>query len=1096
MKLTLILLIAFVLHAGARGTAQTVTLSVRDMPLEKVCKEIERQTGHYFLYAKDVKLNNALVSVNFTETKLSEVLDSIFKGLLFNWEIIEKVIIIKKIDQQKAGGTVAIERLLKARGLVINEQGQPLPGATVIVKHSNQSTLSNTKGEFFLDRVPINSVLIISFIGYVSKEISLKSDEFMQVRLIVSNSLLDATVIKGYYSTSNRLNTGNVATVKAEEIVRQPVMDPLLALEGRVAGLYISQTSGVPGSSSKVTLRGQNSIPNPTTKLITVNDPLYIVDGVPFGSASLTGLLLNSGAAGSQNLGTGLGLSPFNNLNPSDIESIDILKDADATAIYGSRGANGVILITTKKGKPGATHLNLNMYSGVSKITRKFHLLNTQEYLNMRREAFRNDGRNIGLTDYDINGTWDTTRFTDWQKVLIGNAARFTNVQTSISGGDINTQFLIGATYSLQRPSYPGDYKDQKVSIHTSMSNQSFDRRLRTQMNVQYTNDINNLPNIDLTSKILLAPDAPAIYDSTGKINWQIKNGRNTWQNPLRYIVQTDKANTKNLVADINLGYIITPGLELKGNLGYTWSKLNQTNLTPSTFSPPPYNMSAGSSSNELGTTELQTWIIEPQITYRAKIRKGILDILGGSTFQENTNSTIAYRSYGFASDDVISNPAAASVFLLSGSSYTQYRYNAIFGRVGYTWDDKYILNVTGRRDGSSRFGPGRQFGNFGAVGCGWIFSKEPFVSDNLHLLSFGKLRLSYGSTGNDGIQDYSFLNTYTPVSTTFQGITALSPDRLTNPYIGWEEVKKLEGGLEMGFFQDKILFTISYYRNRTYNQLVGYGLPLITGFGSVQFNLPAILQNTGIEVTLNTINYRSKNFSWTNSLNLSIPKNKLVAFPNIENYPSYNFSYVIGQSLNIERVYHYLGVNPQTGLYAFNTKSAAARPSYPEDLFIHSPVTQTFFGGFNNNISYKGFTLDLFFQFVKQTGYNYLTSFSPPGLFNSNQSADVLRRWTSPGQVTDVQRFSIGTGFAYWSAKRNSDAAIVDASFIRLKNFALFYQLPDNIMKKMGLTTTRFYVQCQNLITITRFEGMDPETGGLNLPPLRVVTAGVQVIL
>ncbi len=347
----------------------------------------------------------------------------------------------------------------------------------------------------------------------------------------------------------------------------------------------------------------------------------------------------------------------------------------------------------------------------------------------------------------------------------------------------------------------------------------------------------------------------------------------------------------------------------------------------------------------------------------------------------------------------------------------TVYHYNALFGRLNYNWKEKYLLNLTARRDGSSRFGPGRQFGNFGAVGAGWIFSKEKWLADRTGFLSFGKLRASYGTTGNDQIADYQYLPTYTSSGNTYQGLAGLYPTRIANPDFGWELLRKLEGGIELGFLHDKIMFTASLYENRTGNQLVGYRLPVLTGFTSVQANLPATVQNTGMEYELNTVNIRNNKFSWTSSFNISIPKNKLVAYPNIEN-SNYANVYTVGKSLFSQTVYHYTGVDANTGLYTFAAKDGTTIPSYPDDLQPSKPITQQFFGGFLNTFHYKGFSIDIFLQFVKQYSFGYLASFNLPGVEGANQPEIVMSRWQKPGDKTNVQRFTTtDPGYTAWAS-------------------------------------------------------------------------------
>lgn len=1103
VKLTAFLLFIACLQVVAKTNAQRLSLSVKDVPLSRLFSQIEKQTSYVFFYNETILKDTKPVTLDMKDVSVEEILQASFKGQPLTFFVQDKGIFVKREEKK-----MAVESPVNAgvpptliSGVVRSENGTPLAGATVYIKKLKRSKMTDASGKFTLENVPSGKYEVeISFVGYENYKTEIEVvDQEAKVVAEMKQAVngLDETVVKGYYNTTKRLNTGDVTTVKGEDIQKQPVSDPILALEGRVPGLYIQQTTGIPGAYSTIHLRGQNSIPNSIGKLVTANDPLYIVDGVPFGSASLTNSSYGGGAVGNNTTGgvVGQGLSPFNNLNPSDIESIEVLTDADATAIYGSRGANGVILITTKKGKVGQTNVDVNVYSGIGKVTHNLKLLNTQEYLAMRHEAFANDGRSPGLTDYDVNGTWDSTRYTDWQKVLIGDVAKFTNVQASLSGGNANTQFIIGGAYSNQGTVFPGNYFDQKTSVHFNLTHSSTNERLHAQLTTSYISDKNKIPASDLTGFITLAPDAPAIYDANGNLNWQMKNGTATWNNPLANIVRQDKAITNNLISNLNIGYILLPGLELKSSFGYIHSQLNQTNLSPATYYAPPNNNNPAVRLNDFATTDVQTWIVEPQLVYHKKMGNGVLDVLTGTTFQENTSNIITQYAYGFASDALIPNPAAASTIALSGNTFTQYHYNAVFGRIGYNWEEKYLINVTGRRDGSSRFGPGKQFGNFGAAGIGWIFSKEQFAQSNLSFISFGKLRVSYGTTGNDQIKDYQYLSTYTPVASTYQGITGLNPTQLTNPYFAWERVNKLEGGVELGFIHDRIYIIANYYRNRSDNQLIGYPLPILTGFGSVQYNLPAIVQNTGLEFTLNTVNLRLKNFTWRSSINLTIPKNKLVAFSNIQN-TSYNSTYTVGKSIFSKRLYHYTGVDPQAGVYTFEDVNKDGKLS-SADYLPTKPITQQYYGGFLNRFTYKKIQLEIFIQFVDQLGFNYTKSFGFPGS-SANQPIYVLARWQKAGDIASIEKFTQSAGAAvtaFGNATTFSDYPIGDASFIRLKNLSFSYQLSDYWQKKAHIQNARIYIQCQNLMTITKYQGMDPETGGLGLPPLRMITGGIQVI-
>ncbi|GGB23720.1 SusC/RagA family TonB-linked outer membrane protein [Puia dinghuensis] len=1115
VKLTALFLFVGLLQLSAGSSGQRLSIAVKNTTLDKLFSEIEKKTSYVFFYDATLLQHTRPVTVDMKDATIEEVLAYSLKGQGLAFSIQDRTIFVKR-EQAKTAGVGTAEgggATPGVKGEVRSEEGLPLAGATVYIKKLKISGMTDAKGEFELKNVPDGEYEVeISYVGFEGYKTMVSVTNHVgtvTAKLKQSMSKLDETVVKGYYNTTNRLNTGSVFTVKAEDIEKQPVTDPLMALEGRVPGLYIAQTSGIPGSYGTVLLRGQNFIFTRSQTPLNLNSPLYIVDGVPFSSTSLTSNGIGGGALGSPSNGPNpqFGMSPFNNLNPADIESIEVLKDADATAIYGSRGANGVVLITTKKGKAGSTRVDVNVYSGAGKVAREMQLLNTQQYLAMRHQAFYNDSLSSpssditpGPNDYDLNGIWDTTRYTDWQKVFIGGTAQLTSANLNISGGNLNTQFLIGGNYTKQTTVYPGDFSDQKASVHININHASIDQKFHLLFSGQYMNDNSMLPSTDFATDITMAPDAPALYNADGSINWQ----GGTWYNPLASILMTSGAVTHNLLGNLNLSYELLPGLKIKSSLGYTRMQMDQTQLIPSAafYGPPDPN----NRFNFFATTSVGTWVLEPEIDYSKKLGQGKLDILIGTTFQENVQNTLGQYAYGFSSDALISDIAAASNVATINATNSDYRYNALFGRAGYNWRDKYLINITARRDGSTRFGPQNQFGNFGSAGVGWIFSKENFAEKLLPVLSFGKLRISYGVTGNDQINDYQYFSTYAPYSrSSYQGVIGLYPQRIANPYFGWERVNKLEAGIELGFLKDRVLLSGDYYRNRSNNQLVLAPLPSIDGFSSIQSNLPALVQNSGAEVEINTVNIKTKNFTWTTAFNLTIPRNKLVSFPGLASNSTYKNAYEIGKSLFIQHQYHYTGVDPQTGLFTFQdvNKDGVINSL---DLQFLKQVAQEYYGGFGNTFIYKEFQLTIFFQYVRQTGFNYFADANPTGIFNggsSNVPVFMVNNWKRPGDVSNIEQFTQGGGSGAaataWYNIQTSDYAIGDASFIRLKNLSLSWSLPEQWRRKMHLQNARIYVQGQNLLTITKYRGQDPESPtnqGLTLPPLRMITGGVQLTL
>jgi TonB-dependent starch-binding outer membrane protein SusC len=1105
MKLTALIVLIACLQVSARGYGQPVTLKVHLAPLEAVLAEIQKQTGYNFVYAK-IELENAHpVDLDVHNADLRQVLVQCFRGQPLAYTIEDQYVVVKKRpvepSVQKSVGDSSKPREIAVTGKVTDEHGEPLAGASVSVKNGKQGTLTNEKGIFVLKKVASDAVLEISFTGYKLTEIHVAGEKgVLAVQLPLASSSLDASEVIAYGTTTERLGTGDVTTVNSVDIEKQPVDNPILALEGRVPGLFIAQTTGFSGAGISIELRGQNSI-------AWGNDPLYVVDGVPFSSQ----LLPNLGSVlGTPTLNMANSGSPFSYLNPSDIESISILKDADATAIYGSRAASGAILITTKRGKPGETKVDFNLQNGWGEVTRKLDLLNLQQYLEMRHEAISNDGLTTQSTDYDINGTWDSTRFTDWQKTLIGGSAQYMNFTGDVSGGNATTQYLVSGTFHRETTVFPGNFSDEKGALHFSLNSASTNQKFHMQFSGNYLLDNNQLPQSDLTrAAITLAPDAPPLYNKDGSINWALSSGSATWQNPLASNYNTYQNKGYNLIGNAIVTYNVLPHLEIKSSFGYTNLQTNELVLFPLLSISPEFQPYATRSA-QYGNNNIQTWNIEPQLLYKQSFKIGKFEGLVGETILQTNSNGQQITGKGYVNDAVMPNITSATSISAQSTVMTTYKYNAVFGRLSYNLNDKYLINLSGRRDGSSRFGPATQFHDFESVGAGWIFSKEPFIRDLFSALSFGKLRISYGTTGNDQIADYQYLNLYYPVvpQVPYQGSTGIAPVTLTNPYLEWEETKKLEYGAEVGFFKDRILFNINYYLNRTSNQLLAYQLPYITGFTDIVANFPATVQNTGDEFKLSTINVKTADFSWTTNINLTIPRNKLVAFPNLAT-SSYAGIFIIGQPTYITHTYHFLGVNPTTGVYQFSDGHGGVTPT-PDTAANPLTTTETklintapkFYGGFENSFQYKGFGLDILFQFVKQLGANYLFGNFMPGLFaggQGNQPTTILNRWQKPGDIKNIQRF---TTTYNWSEEWNdavlfSDAAYSDASYIRLKNLALSWQVPRGWKTKAHLQSARLYIQGQNLLTFTHYIGLDPETrSSTTLPPLRVLTVGLQVTL
>jgi TonB-linked SusC/RagA family outer membrane protein len=896
------------------------------------------------------------------------------------------------------------------------------------------------------------------------------------------NKIDEIIVNAGYYNVKQKERTGSISSVLAKDIQNQPVTNVLSAIQGRMTGVNIIQNSGVPGAGFEIQIRGQNSLRTGSFTEQNGNVPLYVVDGVPFSEISPQKSQISS------TIIPGGNINPLSTINPNDIESIEVLKDADATAIYGSRGANGVILITTKKGKSGKVNLNFSTNYGISEAISNLTLLNKDEYLNMRRTAYKNDG--IGTypsNAYDVNGAWDQQNGIDWQKILIGKKATTSNTQLSANGGSKTTSFLVSLGHNEQTTVYGQDFKYTSNNFSSNLSHRSEDNRFQINVSNLFTQQKNNVIYSDLTTRAFtLPPISPQLYNADGSLNW----ANNTFTNPLAAYNASYNNDTKLFQTNLNSEYKLFKDFKVKVNAGLNYTTIDELALQPNTIYNP--NIGSGlSSANSQARQKKQdifSFIIEPQVNWARSWGKHNLQILFGGTFQSMVRDTEEELGFGFESNQFISNIAAAKTIMKLENSNIAYKYAAIYGRLNYQFKNKYILNLTGRRDGSSRFGPNNRFANFGAIGAAWIFSKENLLK-NLSWLSSGKLRASYGSAGSDNIGDFQYLNNYIVSSSLiYNNITGLSPSRLYNPDYSWEITRKMEAALELGFFKNRLNLSTALYRNRSSSQLVGYQLSAVTGFSIVMANLNATIENKGLEIEITGRPFAKKDLQWESSFNISFPHSKLLSFPGLAG-SSYANQYVIGQPINIVKLYHFEGIDPTTRQYKFKDFNGDGKISSPEDRQVVADIGIKFFGGWSNSFRYKNWDLSILFQFVKKKGWNYNSIMSLPGLM-SNQPTQVLDVWSPENPTGYYMPYSTLNTNTH-TLFRTSTAAVSDASFIRLKNIQVGYTLPltEGIFKDV-----KIYFQGQNLWTWTKYFGIDPEalTPGY-LPPLRTYSFGIQ---
>lgn len=1078
MKLIQIIIVILT-FANNRLNAQQVDLSVNKQNLHAISQILHYQTGLNFSIQSGITNELGPITLNVSRMPLENVLRKILYKDIYFFEISDSSVQIKyKVSEEHPGAAQAsdIMPVHDLSGIVVDAGNKPLVAATIILKNREKIYSTDISGHFLVPGISRKDTLRVSYMGYATREFACHELNFLKCMLYLQEQQLPPVEInKGYYEVPDEVNTGIIGILFADEIERQPVDNPLTALSGRVPGVAVSQESGVSGAAVSVSIEGTNSLSNGT-------DPLYIVDGVPLTMPVLNQL---NNAAGN--------LRSLQLPQPENIESEEILKDADATAIYGCRGANGIILIRTKRPAADKRTFNVSVYSGQGKITRGLKLMNTQQYLAMRHEALRNDNMAPGISDYDLT-KWDTTRYTNWQKELIEGHSAIINAYGTFSGGNAQTRFSLGGGYRSEGAVFAGNFTSKTLSADMTLLHVSDDKNASLDIGLHYMNNDNRLPANDITPWILLAPNAPPLYTASGELNWE----DSTFQNPYGELAQRYQAVFHHMMGSCRFTYKLLPGLKISANLGYNYIQLHERLLVPLSSILPTLITSSASRSHSEGINAVNSWIIEPQASYAFKIKQQhSIDVLMGVTFQQSNQHQSLVKGTDFGSDVLIDNISMAGKLSIN-TDENRYRYNGVYTRLGYNYKDRLYLNFTGRDDGSSRYSDKMRTEYFGSAAIAWQFYKTP-VFKNIPALTFGKIHASIGKTGNDQFSDYQFFDTYT-VSTGYGGVLGLERTQLTNYLYKWEIIIKSAAGIELRFNR-KYTIVVNYFRNHTKNQLGKYDLPAITGYNYTTANQPAVIRNNGLEVEFGAKYVQKKNVQWENSFNVTIPNNKLVSYPEIAS-SYYATMYAVGQPLAVRFVYLLKEINPVTGIAEFKDLNKDGKVDQQD----RSPkfIGPKFYAGFGNKLEYKGFTFSIFLQVVKQSGY-FAASMETPGRFVSsggNLPLSDANRWKKAGDIASVQRYAANDQNAQVATNLllQSDASIVDASFIRLKNASVTWKLPQLWLYRVKLKSAKIFINAQNLATWTYFKGMDPETQRFHInyrqPPLRVIVAGVNISL
>jgi TonB-linked SusC/RagA family outer membrane protein len=927
-------------------------------------------------------------------------------------------------------------------GRITGADGTGLPGVTVLERGTQNGTSTAADGSFSLSVQP-GATLVVSSIGFTSQNIVVGDRATLAVTLREDAVALSEAVVIGYGSQAKSEVTGSVTQLSSKDVENVPTVSFEQAIQGRTPGVTINQGSGKLGAGVQIRVRGSSSV-------TASNQPLYVIDGIPVTS---------------QDVGSDTEpLNPLADLNPNDIESITILKDAASAAIYGSRASNGVVLVTTKQGRAGQSRVNLGYYVGTSETTKRREFLNAAQYKELFSEAATNEGydpeEEFTGNGLDFNSTTDQ-KWSD-EPFRKGKVAQY---DLNVSGGDAKTRFYISTTYNDQTGIIIGN-RYRRGSTRVNLDHSITDK-LRVGLNLSLTRSVNDrTPNDNAFSNPVqlnaLPPIQPKIDPATGRLN----------QNTLYYnnLIDLDRgfnrAGTYRSFSNVNLSYQPIKNLTLRTEAGADFLNLNEE-LYRAAGTQDGGNTGYGYSNQ----VQVINYTTNNTAVYNKTLNEDHnVEVLAGFSFQRSSTKRTSAEGRGFPNDQFTKVASAAIKTAGSSSSEEGFSFVSYFGRVNYAFQGKYLLSGSVRRDGSSRFGANNPYGTFGAGSAGWVISEESFLKDN-SILNLLKLRASYGLTGNAEIGNFAARGLFNAVPYADQA--GIRPSTIVgNPDLTWESTAQADLGLEFGFLDNRISGEIDVYNKKTTDLLLSRPLAFSNGYTSVTENVGE-LRNRGLEISLNTRNF-DKEFKWTTNFNISFNRNEITSLA-APIQSQYLGSVRQGEPIGVFYGRKYAGVDAANGdaLY-FKADGGTTNLASEAALQVVGNPTPKYTGGVTNNFSWKGIDLNVLGQFVYGNDiYNAAGIYqSANGDYFDNQTIDQLNRWQKPGDITNVPQARLYAA----NGTVQSSRWVTKGSFLRVKNVTLGYNIPQTLAKRGYLQTARIYVTAQNLLTITNYDGYDPE--------------------
>ncbi|MBX3239342.1 MAG: TonB-dependent receptor [Chitinophagaceae bacterium] len=1091
MKLTTVFIIVACLQVSARVYSQRVTLSGNNIPIQKVFEEIRKQTGYQFFYADKTIQSANTVSLHLKNVPLEQALNVIFENQPLTFNISENTIIVKKrsiVTPPAAKFVLAAEPPtdMQVRGKVTDEKGQSLEGATVLIKGTDKGVKTDAGGNFTIETTP-NAILVISYVGFETAEVKVSGSTIL-IQLKSSINTSDQILVVGYGSQRKSDITGAVSKVDIDKAKAIPTTNIAEMIRGQAAGVQVTLLSARPGGNSNILIRGKKSIRG-------LNDPLIVLDGFP--------------------------IENINDVNPDDIASIEILKDASAQAIYGARASNGVILITTHKGKTGRMRVTVNSYLTTHKLTKNFDLYTAEEFAELRREAVRTQFGSYQTDDVNFQGlegdNFSKGRFVNWEDEVLQSGLISSNT-ISVMGGTENTKLFTSANYFTQRGLIPtADYQRGAFRINID---QKINSRANIEANLNFATDKQRKETNNLDFITISPFTGP--YDSTGALIKLVAgaNASSSTLNPLWNIRESDNDTKTNL---LNLNLVLN--YKLSKNFSYKLNTLlSRRNVDEGIYLTKEHSVGLPlNGSATVSNTLREEYLIENILNYEEQINaNNKIDItLVQSLNQRNTSRTTSTGT-GFGSDVLGYDGISNALIFKTNRGEEQYRLASFLGRLRYNLMDKYLLSFTARKDGASVFAESRKWGFFPAASFAWQMHKEKFVQ-GIEAINQLKLRFSYGTVGNQSLDPYATLGVVGNTPYVFGPAIvagALPGTVLPNPSLTWETSTTFNAGIDFGLLNNHLTGTIEYYDTRTTDLLTDITLGGTSGFSSMITN-GGKSQNRGIEVLLTGHIIRNTNWSWSVTTAFTTNKNRILktGIVDIEGNPKDDIARnrFVGQPIDVIRTMMFDGIfqtDDEAIASAQGTLGGTVTPFTPltvlkagsiriKDVNGDGRITDAdnviisqnpdWFGSVSTTLAYKNFELLADFYIVQgATKRNpYLGDFNQGGTLQSYRNGIKVNYWTPENPSTTHPRPNYASGQA---PPHTGLLTISDASYTRLRTLSLGYNVPPSVLGRVKMSSLRVYITANNLVTVTNYKSYSPENNPNDFPDTKGFTFGVNV--